>query len=170
MFTCIHTHTYTYIHIHIHICMDKYIFIRIYTYIYIYVYIYAYAHVYIYISTTRACAPVQRCSSFLAMEATANLSRVLREHRAGCRFRPPSCPFASRPPFCWPVARHVRLRNPIKSTLAHDAVSAVVLHKHHLIIRVGAGLIQFVYGSLSRLAADLTLDKNLFFLPFSRAF
>jgi len=29
---------------------------------------------YIYISTTRACAPVQRCSSFLAMEAIANLS------------------------------------------------------------------------------------------------
>ena len=53
--------------------------------------------------------------------------------------------------------------------LAHDAVAAVVLHKHHLIIRVGAGLIQFVYGSHSRLAADLTLDKNLFSLPFSRA-
>jgi len=45
-----------------------------------------------------------------------------------------------------------------------------VLHKHHLIIRVGAGLIQFVYGSHLRLAADLTLDKNEFFLPFSRAF
>jgi len=44
------------------------------------------------------------------------------------------------------------------------------LHKHHLIIRVGAGLIQFVYGSHSRLAADLTLDKNLFSLPFSRRF
>ena len=44
---------------------------------------------YIYISTTRACAPVQRCSSFLAMEVIA----ILREHRAGCRFRPPSCPF-----------------------------------------------------------------------------
>jgi len=42
-----------------------------------------------------------------------------------------------------------------------------VLHKHHLIIRVGAGLIQFVYGSHSHLAADLTLDKNLFSLPFS---
>jgi len=37
-------------------------------------------------------------------------------------------------------------------------------------IRVGAGLIQFVYGSHSRLAADLTLDKNLFSLPFSRGF
>jgi len=36
------------------------------------------------------------------------------------------------------------------------------LNEHHLIIRVGAGLIQFVYGSHSRMAADLTLDKNLF--------
>jgi len=41
-----------------------------------------------------------------------------------------------------------------------------VLHKHHRIIRVGAGLIQFVYGSHSRMAADLTLDKNLFSQPF----
>jgi len=40
------------------------------------------------------------------------------------------------------------------------------LNEHHLIIRVGAGLIQFVYGSHSRMAADLTLDKNLFLLPF----
>jgi len=105
----------------------------------------------------------------------------LREHCAGCRFRPPSCPFvepatlllascptpsSSLPPSCWPVP--VRLRNPFKSTLVHDAVAAVVLHKHHLIIRVGAGLIQFVYGSHSRMAEDLTLDKNLFSLPFSR--
>ena len=43
-------------------------------YIYIYVYIYAYVHMYIYICTPRACAPVQRCSSFLVMEAIANLS------------------------------------------------------------------------------------------------
>ena len=80
----------------------------------------------------------------------------------------PPAPSSSQPPSCWPVARHVRLRNPIKSTLAHDAVAAVVLQKHRLIIRVGADLIQFVYGSHSRLAADLTLDKNLFSLPFSR--
>jgi len=51
---------------------------------------------------------------------------------------------------------------------AHDVVAAVVLHKHHLIIRVGAGLIKFVCGSHSCLAADLTLDKNLFSQPFSR--
>jgi len=78
-----------YIYIYMYICK--------YMYIYIYVYIYAYAHMYIYISTTRTCAPVQRCSRFLVMEAIANLSWVLREHRAGCRFRcrfrPPSCPF-----------------------------------------------------------------------------
>ena len=30
--------------------------------------------------------------------------------------------------------------------LAHDAVAAEVLYKHHSIICVGAGLIQFVYG------------------------
>jgi len=95
----------------------------------------------------------------------------LREHRAGCRFRPPSCPFVEGGQLDegaggWAV----RLRNPIKSTLAHDTVAAVVLHKHHLIISVGAGLIQFVYGSHSRLAADFTLDKNPFSLPFSRAF
>ena len=44
----------------------------------------------------------------------------------------------------------VRSRNPFKSTLAHDVVYAAVSHKHHLIIRVGAGLIQFVYGSHSK--------------------
>jgi len=43
--------------------------------------------------------------------------------------------------------------------LAHDAVAAAVSHKHHLVIRVGAVLIQFVYGSHSCLAADLTVRK-----------
>ena len=37
---------------------------------------------------TRACAPMQRFRSFFAMEAIANLSWVLREHRAGCRLPP----------------------------------------------------------------------------------
>ena len=57
--------------------------------------------------------------------------------------KPVSCRLSFPPtllPFRRARARHVRLRNPIKSTLAHDAVAAVVLHKHHLIIRVGAGL------------------------------
>jgi len=59
-----------------------------------------------------------------------------------------------------PVA--VCSRNPSKSTLVHDVVAAVVSHKHHLVIRVGAGLIHFVYGSHSRLAADLILHKIIF--------
>jgi len=49
-----------------------------------------------------------------------------------------------------PTARHLagnplrdagRSRNPSKSTLAHDAVATAVLHKHHPIIRISAGLI-----------------------------
>ena len=108
-----------------------------------------------------ASLPWKRLRTYL--ESCANIVQaVVSAH--------PPAPSSSRSPSCWPVGRHVRLRNPIKSTLAYDAVAAVVLHKHHLIIRVGAGLIQFVYGSLSRLAADLTLDKNLFSLPFSRGF
>jgi len=63
----------------------------------------------------------------------------------------------------------VRSKNPSKSTLAHDAVAAAVSHKHHSIIRVSPGLIQFVYGSQSRQAADLILHKVLFPPWFSRA-
>ena len=89
---------------------------------------------------THACAPVQRCRSFFAMEAIANLSWVLRQHRAGCRCRSLWLPvLLSRPN---PLPVDIRSRNPSKSTLAHDAVPAAVSHKHHLIIRVGAGLIQ----------------------------
>jgi len=60
-------------------------------------------------------------------------------------------------------------RNPSKCTLAHDAIAAAVSHKNHSIIRVGAGLIQFVYKSHSRLVTELTLDKVLFSPWFSRA-
>ena len=95
------------------------------------------------------------------LESCANIVKAVVSAR-------PLAPSSSRPPSCWPVARPVCLRNPSKSTLAHDVVATVVLHKHHLIIRVGAGLIQFVYGSHSRMAADLTPDKNLFSQPFSR--
>jgi len=65
-------------------------------------------------------------------------------------------------------AVHSNLKNPSKSTL--DTVAVAFLHKHHSTIRVGTDLIQFVYGSHSRLAADLTLDKVLFSPWFSRAF
>jgi len=63
----------------------------------------------------------------------------------------------------------VRSRNPSKSTLAHDAVATAVLHKHHPIIRFGAGLIQFVYRSHLRLATEATRNRIVFspFFPAS---
>jgi len=171
MHTCVHRYIYTYIHIHIHICMDIYIYTYAYICTYTYMYIYMHMHTCIYISP-------QLVHARLCNGAAASLPwKLLRTYLESCAnivqavvSAHPPAPSSSRPPSCWPVARPVRLRNPSKSTLAHDAVAAVVLHKHHLIIRVGAGLIQFVYGSHSRLAADLTLDKNLFSLLFSLPF
>jgi len=64
----------------------------------------------------------------------------------------------------------VRSRNPSKSTLAHDAVATAVLHKHHPIICVGAGLIQFVYRSHLRLATEATVKTEIYFRHFSRIF
>ena len=63
-----------------------YIYVCIYLYICIYVYTDAYAHMYIYNSTTRACAPVQRCSSFLAMEIQPRNSHRLGLIRDGRLF------------------------------------------------------------------------------------
>jgi len=97
------------------------------------------------------------------LESCANIVQAVVSAR-------PPAPSSSRPPSCRPVARPARLRNPSKSTLARHAVAAVVLHKRHPIIRVGSGLIQFVYGSHSRMAVDLTLDKNLFLQQFLWAF
>jgi len=99
------------------------------------------------------------------MEAIANLSWVLSKHRAGCLL-PPALLLARRKQS--PDAE--RSRNPSKSTLAQDAVAAAVLHKHHSIIRVGAGLIQFVYRSHSRLATEATCSKNPFLPSFARFF
>jgi len=64
----------------------------------------------------------------------------------------------------------VRSRNQSKSTLPHDAVAAAVSHKHYSIICVGVGLIQFVYGSHSRLAAGLTSSKIAFSSSFRASF
>ena len=52
---------------------------------------------------TRACAPMQRFRSFFAMEAIANSSWVLREHRAGCRLPPALAtpPAVSTKPVAW---------------------------------------------------------------------
>ena len=60
------------------------------------------------------------------------------------------------------------LQKNIKFTQPPDAVVAALLHKHHLIIHVGAGPIQLVYGTPSQLAAELINDSILVSL-FSRA-
>jgi len=83
----------------------------------------------------------------------------LRKHCAGCHL-----PLTLLPPALRLAIRQLTLfaENPSKSTLAHDVVAAAVLHKHHLIIRVGAGLIQFVYGSHSHWATGVTSSKILY--------
>jgi len=114
---------------------------------------------------TRACAPARRCRSFFAMEAIANLSWVLREHRVGCRL--PSALAAPPAVSTKPVALRCSLKKSVQIH-AHDAVAAAVSHKHHSIICVGTALIQFVYESHSRLATGVTSSRILF-LPFFRA-
>jgi len=82
---------------------------------------------------------------------------ILSLARTSCRLlftvHPTDRPLAGNP-----LRDVVRTRNPSKSTLAHDVVATAVLHKHHPIIRIGAGLIQFVYQS------------HLHFRHFSREF
>jgi len=112
---------------------------------------------------TSACVPMQRYRNFLAMETVANLSGVLCEHRAGCHLLPAL--LLSRRTQS-PDA--VRSKNPSKSTPAHDAVAAAVSHKHHLIICVGADLIQFVYGLHSKLCSRGSTHQKLYFCHFSR--
>jgi len=93
---------------------------------------------------------------------------ILSLARTSCRLlftaHPTARPLAGNP------LRDVRARNPSKSTLAHDAVGTAVLHKHHPIIRVGAGLIQFVYRSHLRLATEATRNRNAFSPFFPRVF
>jgi len=112
------------------------------------------------------------------MRAYATVQKLLC-HGSSCEFTlshvraSPKLLFAARfcRPFCCrpnPSPDAVRSRNPSKSTLSHDTVAAAVSHKHHLIIRVGAGLIQFVYESHPRLSTKITSSKILFW-PFFRA-
>ena len=103
----------------------------------------------------------------LCHKTIANLSWVLREHRADCRLPPaqPPAQLLSRP---IPSPDAVRSRNPSKSTLAHDAVAATGMHKHYSIIRLGVDLIQFVYGSHSPLATEVTHHRHIH-SPFFRA-
>jgi len=86
---------------------------------------------------------------------------ILSLARTSCRLlftvRPSARPFSGNP-----LCDAVRSRNPSKSTPAHDTVATAVLHKHHPVIRAGAGLIQFVYRSHLRLGTEVTRNKNTF--------
>ena len=98
--------------------------------------------------------------------------------------RPPKHPrlqaAVCRPPRYWPdelcrlpkhsrqcitAAKQCPLKNRPKSTPAHGSVAAVVSHKHHSIICVGAGLIQFVHGRTCSSAAEV-IPKEFLFPPF----
>jgi len=103
------------------------------------------------------------------METIANLSLVLRKQRAGFYLPSPKCCLDQLLANLSPGPDAVRSKNPSNSMLAHDEVAAAVLYKHHSVIREGAGLIQFVYGSHTRFAADLILHKILFPPFFLRA-
>jgi len=99
--------------------------------------------------------------------------KLLRTYLESCAsivqavvFRPLLLPLLLSRPNPSPDAVHSR--NSSKSTLAHDTVVAAVSHKHHSIIRVDAGLIQFVYGLHLCLATGVTSSRNLF-APFFRA-
>jgi len=114
---------------------------------------------------TRACAPMQLCRSFYAMEAIANLSWVLCEHRAGCRL-----PLALAAPSAVsdkPVARRCSLKKSVQIHASSWRDRRCGVAQHHPIICVGAGLIHFVYESHSHLATEGTRHRNAF-SPFSR--
>ena len=66
------------------------------------------------------------------------------------------------------LLKRCSLKNRPKSTPAHDSVAAAVSHKHHSIIRVGAGLLQFVHALYLHLGRENISIKNLF-RPFSPA-
>ena len=119
---------------------------------------------------------------------TASLSwKLLRTYLESCAnivqaaavYRPPSCrpragpPCSARQPSCRPPAGNplldaVRFEDLSKFTLAHDAVAAAVLCKHHPIIRDGAGLIQLVYGSRLHLANFGYPSQKCIFAIFAR--
>ena len=90
----------------------------------------------------------------------------IHEHCAGYRL-PPALPAVSTKS----VARRCSLMKSVQIYASSwCAVAAAVSHKHHSIIRVGAGLIQFVYVEHSRLAAGLTSSKILFLPSFRASF
>jgi len=94
-------------------------------------------------SCMRAYAIVQKLLRYGSYcELTLSLARAsCRLSFTACSCHPSCC--LDQPPS--PDAFRSRILS--KSTLSHDAVAAAVSHKHHSSVRVGAGLIQFVYVS-----------------------
>jgi len=94
---------------------------------------------------------------------------ILSLAQTSCRLlftaRPTARPLAGNP-----LRDVVRSRNPSKSTQAHDAVATAVLHEHHTIIHVGAGLIQFVFRSHLCWATKAIRNRNAFSPFFARGF
>ena len=80
---------------------------------------------------TRASTPVRWCSNFLAMQTISTN-----------------------------LATGALPKKPTESTPAHGAVAAVLSHRHHLIIRFGAGPVQFVYGLYSKLGHGAYPSQN----------
>jgi len=60
----------------------------------------------------------------------------------------------------YPLCLFVPPKTPSKLTPAHDAVTEVLSHKHHLIICASVDPIQLVYGSSPLFATNLTHHKN----------
>jgi len=104
-------------------------------------------------------AHARLCNSAATTLPCKLLQTILGLVQASCRLL-----FAARPPAVSTksVARRCSLKKKSKSTLAHDAVADALLHKHHLIIYIGAGPIQLIYGSPLQLAAGRYLEKILF--------
>ena len=116
---------------------------HIYVHIHICIYICIYTHVYKYLhnSCMRACVTVQE------FPCHGNYCEIILSLvRTSCRL--------SFPPALLPLRRVGRPpASPLfANTFKFKLAAAVVLYKHHPIIRVGAGLIQFVYVSHSRMA------------------
>jgi len=113
----------------------------------------------------------QKMHMHSCMRAYATVQKILRpgrycerilsrEHRAGCRL-PPALLLTQRNQ----SPDVVRSRNLSESTLARDAVTAAVSRKHRSIICVGAGLIQFVYGSHSMQRFALRFGTRCIHIP-----
>ena len=116
---------------------------HIYVHIHIYIYICMCTYIYKYLHNSCMCtyATVQQL-----LWHGSYCELVWSLARTSCRL--------SFPPALLPLRRVGRPpASPLfANTFKFKLAAAVVLYKHHPIIRVGAGLIQFVYGSHSRMA------------------